>query len=103
MLQNDITEPSISPWASPVVLVKKADKTLRPCIDYWNLNKATKEDSYSLPHIHNTLDTFYGNNLSTILDLKGYYQIEIEGSSRKKKQPLLHMPVSSNIFVYPLD
>ena len=84
MLQNGIIEPSISPWASPIVLVKKADKTLRPCIDYWNLNKATKEDRYSLPHIHNTLDTFYGNNLFTILDLKGYHQTEIEHSSRKK-------------------
>ena len=30
MLQNGIIEPSISPWASPIVLVKKADKTLRP-------------------------------------------------------------------------
>ena len=44
-------ELSVSPWASPVVLITKADNTLRLCIDYWNLNKATIEDSYPLPHI----------------------------------------------------
>ena len=44
-------ELSVSPWASPVVLITKADNTLRLCIDYWNLNKATIEGSYPLPHI----------------------------------------------------
>ena len=49
MLQNGIIKPSVSPWASPVVLVTKAEKTLRLCIDYWSLNKATIKDSYPFP------------------------------------------------------
>ena len=85
MLQNGIIKPSVSPWASPVVLVTKAEKTLRLCIDYWSLNKATIKDSYPLPQIQDTLDTLYGNNLFTTLDLlKGFRQIEVEESSRKK-------------------
>ena len=85
MLQNGIIKPSVSPWASPVVLVTKAEKTLWLCIDYWSLNKATIKDSYPLPQIQDTLDTLYGNNLFTTLDLlKGYRQIEVEESSRKK-------------------
>ena len=85
MLQNGIIKPSVSPWANPFVLVTKADKTLRLCIDYWSLNKATIKDSYRLPHIQDTLDTLYGNNLFTTLDLlKGYRQIEVEENSRKK-------------------
>ena len=46
MLQNGIIKPSVSPLASPVVLVKKADKTLRLSIDCESLIKATIKDSY---------------------------------------------------------
>ena len=49
MLDNDICEPSSSPWASNVVLVKKSDGSLRFCIDYRQLNNLTIEDSYPLP------------------------------------------------------
>ena len=85
MLQNGIIKPSISPWASPVVLVTKADKTLQLCIDYWSLNKATIKNCYPLPLIQDTLNTLYGNTLFATLDLlKVHHQIEIEESSREK-------------------
>ena len=78
MLRNGIIEPSISPWASSVVLVTKADDTLRLCIDYRNLNKTTIKDNYPLRHIQDTLYTLYGSNLFTILELlKRYHQIEV--------------------------
>ena len=51
MLQNDFIESTVSPWASPVVLVRKADKTLRLCINYRSLNKTTINKSYPIPHI----------------------------------------------------
>ena len=52
MLRNGIIEASISPWASPVVLVTKADDTLQLCID---LSKTTIKDCYRLPHIEDNL------------------------------------------------
>lgn len=85
MLQNGIIEPSVSLWVSPVVLVKKPDKTFRLCIDYRSLDKATIKDSYALPNIQDTLDTLHGNNLFTTLDLlKGCHQIKVEESSCEK-------------------
>ena len=38
ILENRIIEPSISEWASPVVLVKKRDKIIRLCVNYRKLN-----------------------------------------------------------------
>ena len=53
MLRNGIIEASL--WASPVVLVTKADDTLQLCIDYRNLSKTTVKDCYRLPHIEENL------------------------------------------------
>ena len=70
----------------------KADNTLRLCIDCQNLNKTTIKDSYPLPHIQDTLDKLYGNNLFTNLDLlKGYHQIEVEENSREKTAFTIHI------------
>ena len=78
MLQNGIIKTSVSPWASLVALVRKADQTLQLCIDYRNLNKATIKD---LPHIQ---DTLYGNTLFTTIKLpRAYHQIKVEESSRE--------------------
>lgn len=38
-----------SPYASPIVLVRKKDGSLRLCIDYRQLNKKTRRDAFPLP------------------------------------------------------
>ena len=73
---------SNSPWASPVVLVKKKDGSLRFCIDLRKLNARTIKDAYSLPRIEESLDCLNGAKIFTSLDLKlGYWQVELDDES----------------------
>ena len=43
MHEQGVIEPSISPWCSPIVFVKKKDGTQRFCVDYRKLNGITKK------------------------------------------------------------
>ena len=82
MLKVGAIRKSVSPCASPVVLVCKKDGLLRFCIDLRKLNSRTIKDVYSLPRIEEFLDCLNGAIIFTFLDLKaGYWQIEMEESS----------------------
>ena len=85
MLEQGIIRPSCSPYASPVVLVKKPSGKLRVCIDYRSLNSITKKDSFPLPRIDSTLDALVGSRFYNVMDLaSGFFQVECDPEAKEK-------------------
>jgi len=84
-LQNDFVEPTASPLASNVVLVKKKDGSFRLCVDYRRLNSVTYKESYPLPHIDTCLGSMNGAVWFSTLDLRsGCHNIPIKAIDRDK-------------------
>ena len=85
MLERGAIQYSTSPWASPVILVKKKDGKQRFCIDFRKLNQVTTRDVYPIPRIDDCLHALGGNAFFSTFDLfAGYWQITMSEADRHK-------------------
>ena len=85
MLETGIIRQSNSPWASPIVLVRKKDGNWRFCIDFRKVNDLTVKDAYPLPQVNDIVDSLNGQKYFSTLDLtSGYWQVPVEQESIPK-------------------
>ena len=85
LLSKGFFRPSTSPWGAPVLFVKKKDGSLRLCIDYRQLNRATIRNQYPLPRIDQLFNQLQGSQIYSKIDLRSsYHQLRVRENDVSK-------------------
>lgn len=85
LLDTRVIRESCSPFASPIVIVRKRDGSLRLCVDYRLLNSKTRKDAFPLPRIEESLDALCGAQWFSTIDLaSGYHQVAVTEQDKMK-------------------
>ena len=91
MLENGIIRHSESPYASPVVVVRKKDGTNRICIDFRKLNADTVDDVEPMATLKDVFHNIGQDVYFSKIDLsKGYWQIPMAEKDIEKTAFVIH-------------
>ena len=84
MLKMGVIRESNSPYAAPVVIVRKKDGTNRVCVDYRNINKVTV-DPEPMTNVTDLFSSLSEDKYFTKIDLsKGYWQVPVAKQDTSK-------------------
>ena len=73
-----VVRPSTSPYALPIVMVKKKDGSYSVCVDFRKLNKITEVDPEPMTTAEDLFRRLSGKKYLSKIDLsKGYWQIPV--------------------------
>ena len=85
MADEGIIQPSNSPWCAPAVYVPKPNGEIRICVDFVQLNRVTKKDSYPVPRADGPQQKLADKRVFSKIDLRSaYWQFPMERSSIEK-------------------
>ena len=74
LLDRGFIRPSVFLWGAPALFVKKKDSTMRLCVDYRQLNRATIKNKYPILRIDDLFDQLQGAAIFSKIDLRfGYH------------------------------
>ena len=84
LLDAKVIQESNSPYASPIVLVRKKSGDLRLTVDYREINKITVKDAYGIPQVEQAFQRLSGAKWFSAIDLKsGFYHVKLKPEHRK--------------------
>ena len=92
-------DPSKSPWASDVVLVRRKDGQMRFAVDYRKLNDLTKKDAFTLPNSQSILDQSDGSMIFSCMDVAAAYWCVPVREEHKEKTAFDHQEGSLKYFL----
>lgn len=82
--EQEVIEPSKSPWSAPVMIVYHNRKP-QFCVDYCKLNAATIPDEFPIPRQSEILSSLSGAQVLSSLDaLSGFTQLEMDEKDIEK-------------------
>ncbi|MBW0469626.1 hypothetical protein O181_009341 [Austropuccinia psidii MF-1] len=73
--EKSFIQPNSSSTGAPVLFVKKKDRGLCLCFDYYKINPVTRKNKYPVPPMNKLLSVFNGSSIFSKIDLCGAYSL----------------------------
>ncbi|WMV45548.1 hypothetical protein MTR67_038933 [Solanum verrucosum] len=98
LLGKGFSRPSILPWGSPILFVKKKDGAMCMCIYYRQLNKVMEKNNYPMPKMDNLFDQLRGVVVFSNIDLRfDYHQLSSRAEDNLRPYLGIDMAIISSL------